>query len=800
MKTQWQRIDRLSSAAASRLESFRVLLGLSIVASISMVFSFSILPTAPGLDPSFIYAFNHAAARGWRWGRDFISTYGPYGYLVNAMDAGDLVQRIVAINLLHAIGCGIAAAAYLQSMPRLRPVARLTLTLVLIYALGLQYQEYRWFALFLLVFLTGLHLRERNSLTAYSLASVLAGFCFLIKFSTGIAALMTLVLGCLLVQRPRDAAYRLAVAMPVAIVSFLIGWVAHGGTLAGIGDYVATGWEVSSGYSSAMSLGPDGWQTGAISFLIWFGLVALWVLVQPTARNRLTLVGLAIPLFTAWKHAIVRQDGHVFNLVNFGFFVLAICLAEALVVWRWRSTLPVVGILLVPLVIPWFNAAAGGPNAGGALKEWVSGPLKLHGLRDLVRLGHFASYREDVARVSESLLRKDVLPESIRMLIGGSSVDVYPWEVSYVPANALSWANRPLPASFSSYTPTLDKLNAAFFESGGRPEYLIWHSDVGVESIDGRYLFWDEPRTLRSIVNFYDMLTADSGVIVLRTRAHPRFGPPQPLGTLRVPWNTWTPVPQPPGVLLAEASIERSLIMRVIRTAFREGPVFLSLRFSSGEEARYRVVRDNMAGGLWVSPFVVSVDELRSLFRGDPARRVIAVRFSGRSASRLSRAILVSWYQLTPLDAPVPPVRPSHIPTLGRGTGPCAGSIDSVYRDHDWYGRAAIRASGWARDGNSPIAPKNLWLVDGEGRVLATEVQTGLRRPDVAQAANVPSLEGSGWTASAPTEGGAIEMGFVIRTRRGDLVRSCNKRSEAYGAPGVGTLRGVPASLQAVPQ
>jgi len=50
------------------------------------------------------------------------------------------------------------------------------------------------------------------------------------------------------------------------------------------------------------------------------------------------------------------------------------------------------------------------------------------------------------------------------------------------------------------------------------------------------------------------------------------------------------------------ASIERSAIMRTIRTSFLEDAVFLSLRFSSGEEVRVRIAPDNAAEGLWLSP------------------------------------------------------------------------------------------------------------------------------------------------------------------------------------------------------
>lgn len=677
MITLHQTIDRLPPATVSRLQSFRVLVAFSIVASIVIGFNFSlsVLPITPGLDQSFVYAFNYAAAKHLSWGREFISTYGPYGYLVLTMDVGELVKSKIAFSFLHAVASGTAVAAYLQSVPGLRAGAWVGLTIALIYALNLQYGEYRWFGLFLLVLLIGLHERRGRSLSAYAIAGLLAGFYLLIKFSLGFGAIVTLVLGSLLIQRPLMAAYRLAVAVPAVVIGFLVGWIAHGGAISGIGAYLSTGWEVSSGYSSAMSLAPRGWQIGAISFTIWFALIAVWVVVQRTPRNLLTLAGLVFPLFIAWKHSMVRQDSHVGFLFSFGIFVIAILLAEAVPSWRWRRTLPIAVVLVIPLAIPWFNAETGGPNAVGFLKDYLADRFVFPGLNDLARLSRYTAYRDGLAQASEYALRKQVLPESMRAVIGRSSVDVYPWETSYVPANELFWVNRPVPASFTTYTPALDGLNAAFFKSNGRPKYLIWHTDVGVNSIDGRYLFWDEPRTLRAIVNYYDMVAADAGIFLLRAREHPRFALPELLGTQSVEWNTWTPVPQTTGVILTEASMTRPLIMRFIRTIFREGPVLLSLRFNSGEEARYRVVPENMGGGLWISPVAVTLDELRSLFQGGPGRRVVAVRFSGGLISRLSPPITVSWFQLMRFSEPDSAVHP--YPRLSRLPGQPAHPTES---------------------------------------------------------------------------------------------------------------------------
>ncbi len=656
------------------VQSFALLMALSIVAAVSMSPGFRIMATTSGLDPSWVYGFNYASAHGVRWGRDFISTYGPYGYALLTMDVGDLVMHKIAFTLVLVTGTAIAGAVYLWSVPGLRAGTRLTLLVLLIYVCTVQGSEYQWFALLLLVLLVGVHGGGWKSLIPYAVAAVLAGFYVLMKFSLGGGAILAVAAGCVMTRRPLLIAWRSFVTLCAATGGFLIGWLAYGGNVDDIGGFLTTAWEVSQGYSSAMSWALDRWWIGAASFLIWLLLLILWALFQRGPRTLLSLAVLALPLFVAWKHSMVRQPTHVSVLITFGIFVMFILLVDALSVWRWRSALPVVGILLIPLVIPWYSLPTGfresyrarekGPCTArpwaASLEEKLSVPFRFCGVRDLAELRHLAAYRDGLAQQSKAALGEDALPESIRSILGGASVDVYPWEVNYVPANGLSWSNRPLPGSFSAYTPILDGLNAAFFYSNRRPQYLLWHThrpgddlsrprgNAPVESIDGRHVFWDEPKTLRAILDSYDLIESKPGIILLGVRARARFTPAQLLGTLRVQWNTWTQVPQVAGVLLANASIERSATMRAIRTAFRENPVFLSLRFSSGEEVRFRFVPDNAAEGLWLSPFPVTVDDLHTLLRRGAARRVVAVQFSTGRLGEFYQPIVVSWFQLMP--------------------------------------------------------------------------------------------------------------------------------------------------------
>lgn len=116
-------------------------------------------------------------------------------------------------------------------------------------------------------------------------------------------------------------------------------------------------------------------------------------------------------------------------LVTFGVFVIAVLLTEAAAVWDWRWTLPIAGILLVPLTVPWFNAAPAGLNARTSLEEVALGPLRLRGVTNPARLSQLAAYRQTIAKESDSYLKQHVLPQPLRTVIGESSVDVYPWRV-----------------------------------------------------------------------------------------------------------------------------------------------------------------------------------------------------------------------------------------------------------------------------------------------------------------------------------------------------------------------------------
>jgi hypothetical protein len=338
--------------------------------------------------------------------------------------------------------------------------------------------------------------------------------------------------------------------------------------------------------------------------------------------------------------------------VLFGYFVVALLIVDSCSARRRWWSAPLVLAALVGLTVPWFHYSKIDP-ASPSLKSALIRPFTLPGVDGLRQLVGLRSYRSALAEYSADALEALRLSATERTLLGDSTVDVYPWETAYVPANGLRWATRPVAGSFSAFTPRLDELNAEFFASPSRrPHWLLWHMTYGtqsmLESIDGRHLFWDEPKTLLAILRHYAPVRTGQ-VWLLIAEDTPRSVSIQSLNTVNAPWGVWTPLPVGEGFLLARIEIQRPWTAQIRRILFREEPAFIEVRFRSGDTARYRFVPDQAASGLWINPLPRSSDHLEALFSGRLPRgaRVTEIRLRVGWEQQGRRPPSITWLRLS---------------------------------------------------------------------------------------------------------------------------------------------------------
>lgn len=278
-------------------------------------------------------------------------------------------------------------------------------------------------------------------------------------------------------------------------------------------------------------------------------------------------------------------------------------------------------------------------------------PITFASLRQRLLAPFLASGRQGIepSQRFESLR----LPDSLRSRIGSAPIDVYPWESAYVAANDLDWRHRPSPASFATYSPGLDGRNRRFFSSSRKPRFLLWHLQPSVFSIDGRHLFWDEPETLRAIFDTYRLVSDDEEVLLFRESDEGRLGAPRLFRVEETQWGEWTAVPPTAGVLFAAISFERPWSVRLRALLLREDPMYLSVRFASGEEQTYRFVPAQAESGLWMSPLPRNRRELRSVLSGRISRpRSRALRLHGAWGDELRPKVVLSWLESVIVPSP----------------------------------------------------------------------------------------------------------------------------------------------------
>lgn len=610
-----------------------ILFATSLLSSYALGFRPRVHSLERGIDASYLFAASYASENGLRWGRDFISTFGPYCYLIYAADVGAIPARRPVAELILVVLTALASAFYVTVLgpPGLRTA--LPLSFVLIYAVHVQGNsvfgdEYRWFTLLLLILLASIHGPRPLGFATFFAGAVMAGFFILVKLSLGFGAILSLLAACILFRNPRAVAISVALLGIGSTLGFCVGWFAHQGTLEGIAGFLAAALQVVSGYSSAMSLAPENWGRTAICVAAFVLVLLWWGLRARGNRGSVTLLALVTPLFIAWKQAMVRQDAlHVAGFVLAGLFLITILLVETLAASR-RSSALLLAASLPALVAPWlfFSDAR-------SLAQRLLAPF--HSRWD---------------RTPQSALGKLRLSREVRERIGPSAIDVYPWESVYVAANDLVWQNRPSPASFATFTPELDSMNARFFSSTARPRYLLWNLEPGVHSIDGRHLFWDEPKTLRTILSSYRLAAPDTALL-LEALPQAALSVPRAFRVVKAEWGEWIPVPESDGgPVLASMVFERPWWAGLRKAVFREDPVFLTVRFDSGETRTYRFVPEQAASGLWVSPLPRDLPELRRILRGQLSRpRVRALRLEGNWESRVRAPVVLTWLRLQPL-------------------------------------------------------------------------------------------------------------------------------------------------------
>lgn len=759
--------DSLAAAGARGQRLFQVL---STLALFVLAFPGVGRAVQVGLDPSYEFAFSYFLGHGIQLGRDAYYTYGPLGYMAFGVPVGQtLGQAMAFMAVLHLVFVGLLVRYFAVSAPAI--------------GWGARAGAFAAMALIAIVTPTSAHTAVGNTLVMVTMLSLLltrqtgrSAYFLGAVFATAVGLLAKVTWGVFcLAPTALYAAYTLLRdrrATPLAML--LVGlplleagmwWLLYRNFDGWLG-YLVGSLQFTLGYSAAMATPaePNYWLLG----LFWASLLAI-----PLAlKNR--AVWFAFGLFGLlivgqWKYGATRIDHLYTFVISLGLFY-AILLP--LFARRQRAIgMALAGLSLGLLVLNALGMKVSLAKVGDRLGHTLAEP----GRTFWTQVVEFPAHARALEAASSAATRQARLPEAQRRLIGGATIDTYPWEASYVYANQLNWTPRPIFQSYATYTPWLDQQNAAFFAAPRAPEFLLWHTAVPgnfIASIDGRYLPSDEPMTFRQIVDGYAPVGRFGETLLFKKAPASQLQPARLSPSETHAWGQWIEVPGGDADAIVRACIDiEPPALNTVRALFLGETYYqIEYRFEDLTSAQHRLVAANARHGVWIHPYLKDFDAATNRF---VAKRPRAVRFT-RTDTATPRPLTLRWETLRRRDAaPMATLMREVVPKALVASRPLPPVSSQAHAALDFLrGEAPIfSVEGWAFARSTPAARQALSLVlqsDRASYVVAMPKKNA--RPDVAEAYQLPDAVQSGYQGLFDTSGlpaGTYALGLLIEGSAG---------------------------------
>jgi len=474
------------------------------------------------------------------FGSQVIFTYGPLGFLAvgNALGMTTWYGDLALISLLNAI-----LVRYLLSVAILQAARRtyglLAGFLLAVVGVAIASAEFADLSILLiaLVWAARTRLDLRTELIVCAVAGGAAAVELLEKVSLGATAVVMVAIYALSMNRGRRRALSAAAGGAGFVVVLALLWIALDQPLTALPGYIRVSYEITSGYSAAMSATQSGigWALTAAFVLGAYGLWAVGHATRDMVTRRRVGVTLLWLLFwfSAFKEGFVRADSS-HAAIFFGAMV------GGLFAFRLRWGYRKLGLIGLAMAVCVSLASLGASftqvvHPAGSVSAMVSDAHQLISPGDRSKL---------VRKTRSNVLKAEPLPRGSLALLRGHTVAIYPEEIAVVWAYRLNWQPLPVLQSYSAYTSWLDNKDAEFLASRRAPSRLI--VQAGWQSIDYRFLSFDEPKTALQIFCRYKPLLRNEQYGIF-ARTSDRCSRPKPIETIRAAWGQTIHVPTPPG-------------------------------------------------------------------------------------------------------------------------------------------------------------------------------------------------------------------------------------------------------------
>lgn len=595
-----------------------------------------------GLDPSWCIALKVAIEDKFKFGQDFLFTYGPLGFLNTGYTPDGFIYQLVAflVHLLIQVGFVVLIVEIVK-----KSVSK---AMALFFA-GLCFFPYRFvgdlsFSLlilqigFLLVFL------QHKKIYSLGVVTIITILAFFIKLNLSLAMLV-IWFGSLLffgLRRYLTIKFVIALASTTIVLMLVLAYILQTDIMV----YLSSGIKLVDGYIDAQAVMND---INGIRLVL--ALLALLVIVSlflaicwdylPFKANNKDLMAdrfyviclIAMSLFLSYKQSFASLSST--NLYGFFLFFPVMIGLILLVENNKRIQVKVIILILSSLVfrniIHWswsksdlkeyvFSAL---PTAKRDLGNWQHRKSTFEGIGTFISsssaVRFFAhSFDDEIVTYTKADSLERAFPKEVNDYLSKGTVDILPWEISYIMVNKLKYNPRPIVQTYQAYSGYLDSLNAQKYQSATAPDYLLYQEFPYRE----QYFFWDEDRTKLTMLANYkvvDTLAVKQSVgydSLLVLKQNPNKKEVKYNLTKKAVINTFEKIDLPDSaeLLFIKFNLKYSLLGQVTRLAFQPPYLFVNFVYDDNTVERFRVIPSVLKGGVIANIKVKSFSDAMKFF------------------------------------------------------------------------------------------------------------------------------------------------------------------------------------------
>ncbi len=447
------------------------------------------------LDPSWQVTLNYAKLMDLEWGKDFVFTFGPLGYLSTKFLWHQNLINVLIFDLFISVNFYFIIKDVFKKVNNF--ILSFAITLITVIILPNYFGSS--IALVLLVLLVYWVLKSFKDFNKYYylFPLILLFYLFFIKINTGLIAFLFFYFGItwnLINKRISKTLFVLLLISPVVII-YISAMILHVDVL----NYIINSLELIEGYNQIMYLSND--EIKPYRYFIFPLLVFILIFILKDIKaikqqnlfhnlEKLFIIGiLCLVWFIIYKQAFLRGD--IYHVKEY-FIVSSLLSLPLLFEVNIKKTLITVSIIVLQLV---------NFSCYYSIEKTINFKDKFY------KTNYFNSALNYNKEESLKIFPNDnKLPDEIISIVGNNKVDCYPWNSYMLFENKLNFSPRPVFQSYTTYSKKLQDLNFEYYNSDKAPNFIIYE----LASIDERCSYLDDMRFNLLIKEKYKIRTTFS--------------------------------------------------------------------------------------------------------------------------------------------------------------------------------------------------------------------------------------------------------------------------------------------------